>query len=136
MSTTKHLVERYLAMWNEPDVEARRRLVRSVFSEQAVHRVQGPEEIRVVARALGFPTVTLEVRGYDELDFRVGQAYREFVAPGTFTFRARDDGARLGQVVKFGWAMVGTDGAVAGTGSDVVVLDDDGRVLTDHQFVD
>jgi hypothetical protein len=32
--------------------------------------------------------------------------------------------------------MVGTDGAVAATGSDVFELDDDGRVLTDHQFVD
>ena len=136
MSSTEHLVEQYVAMWNEPDVAVRHRLVRSVFAEQAIHRVQGPEEVRDVARALGFPTVTLEVRGHDELDFRVDRAHGEFVAPGTFRFRACDDGARLGRIVKFGWEMVGTDGLVAATGTDVFELDDDGRIRADHQFVD
>ena len=136
ISPTQHLVEQYVAMWNEPAVEARHRLVRAVFNPQAVHRVQGPEEVRDIGRALGFPTVTLEVRGHDELDFRVDQAHGEFVAPGTYRFRGRDDAARLGRVVKFGWEMVATDGTVAATGIDVLELDDDGRILTDHQFVD
>jgi hypothetical protein len=136
MDRTKHLVDQYVAMWNEPTPEARHRLVRSVFDPQAVHRVEGPEEVRAIARRLGFPTVTLEVRGHDELDFRVDQAHGEFVAPGTFRFQARGDAARLGRVVTFGWEMVATDGVVAATGLDVLELDDDGRIVADHQFVD
>jgi hypothetical protein len=136
MNRTQHLVDQYVAMWNEPAAEARHRLVRAVFNPHAVHRVEGPEEVRDIARALGFPAVTLEVRGHDELDFRVDQAYGEFVAPGTYRFRARGDAARLGRIVKFGWEMVAGDGVVAATGTDVVELDDDGRIVADDQFVD
>jgi hypothetical protein len=52
-------------------------------------------------------------------------------------FRSRDNAARLRNVVKFNWEMVASStGAVAGVGLDVLVLDDDGRITTDFQFVE
>ncbi len=48
---------------------------------------------------------------------------------GVHSFRARDNAARLDEVVKFNWEMVRTsDGEVAGVGLKILVLDDDGRI--------
>jgi hypothetical protein len=52
----------------------------------------------------------------------------EFVAPGEFTFRRRDNVARLGDVVKFSWDMVPTRGNPAGCGLEFLVLAPDGRI--------
>lgn len=39
-------------------------------------------------------------------------------------------------LVGLGWKMVAVvDGTVAGSGYDVIVLDDDGRILPDHQHI-
>jgi hypothetical protein len=52
------------------------------------------------------------------------------------TFRARDDGARVGDAVKFRWEMVTSSGEVAGVGLEFVLLDADGRIGTDYQFIE
>src|SRR5262249_53913113 len=68
---------------------------------------------------------------------RVTRAYEEFVAPGNFTFQPRDNADRLGNVVKFTWEMVPSDGgAAAGAGLEILVLDEDGRIKTDYQFIE
>jgi hypothetical protein len=67
----------------------------------------------------------------------VTRSYEDFVAPGEFSFRPRDNAARLDDVVKFNWEMVRTsDGEVAAVGLEVLVLDDDGRIRIDHQFIE
>jgi hypothetical protein len=66
----------------------------------------------------------------------VTRAYEEFVAPGTFTFSSRRNADRLHDVVKFTWEMVSRDGEVAGVGLEILVLDQDGRIRTDYQFVE
>ena len=39
-------------------------------------------------------------------------------------------------LIGLGWEMVTVaDGTVAGSGYDVMVLDDDGRILLDHQHI-
>jgi hypothetical protein len=44
---------------------------------------------------------------------------------------------RLHDVVKFNWEMVPRGGgAVAGVGLEVLVLDDDGRIRIDYQFIE
>src|SRR5215472_1805308 len=101
------LVGRYVAVWNQ------------------------------AAAGLGFPAPILEARGHDELEVRVTRAYEEFVAPGNFTFQPQDNADRLGNVVKFTWEMVPSDGgAAAGAGLEVLVLDEDGRIKTDYQFIE
>ena len=130
------LVERYVAMWNEPDVEIRQKTIRELWTHDGTHAVEAPEHARSIAHDLGFRTTTLDARGYDELDFRVARAHESFVAPGTYRFRSQGNAARLGDIVKFNWEMVTTDGAVAAVGLDVFVVDDGGRIRADYQFVE
>jgi hypothetical protein len=43
----------------------------------------------------------------------------------------------LGNVVKFNWEMVPTGGgAAAGAGLEILLLDEDGRIKTDYQFIE
>ncbi len=65
------------------------------------------------------------------------RAYKEFVAPGEFIFRPRRNVARLHDVVKFNWEMVPKGGGeAAGVGLEFLVLDHDGRIRIDYQFID
>jgi hypothetical protein len=134
---TNELVDRYVAVWNEPEPAARRRLVRELWAADGCHVLETPPEaIRHAARSLGLPAPALVARGYDELDRRIDRSYEDFVAPGDHAFRAGGDASRHGEVVSFTWQMVATaDGSVAGGGRAVLVLDGDGRFRRDHQFV-
>lgn len=92
--------------------------------------------MRRAATALGFTATTLEVRGSEELEATVTLAYQEFIAPGNFEFRSRNNGSRLGNVVTFNWEMVASDGSVAGVGLDILVLDDRGQIRFDYQLIE
>ena len=84
--TLPTLAERYAAVWNEPDADRRRSRIHELWTADAVHVLRPPEEIRKAAFDLGFDRPALEARGHEALEFRVRQAYQEFVAPGTFDF--------------------------------------------------
>jgi hypothetical protein len=130
------LVERYVAMWNEPDAALRRAAVESLWAPDALHVVRAPEELRAGADRLGFADLLMESRGHEALVYRVARAYEEFVAPGTFVFRYVGDADRLRDVVTFRWEMVPRGGGeVAGTGLEVLLLGVDGRIAADYQFV-
>ena len=65
------------------------------------------------------------------------RSHDEFVARGGFVFRPAGDATRLRDVVKFRWEMVPRDGGdVAGKGLQVLVLDADGRIRLDYQFIE
>jgi hypothetical protein len=130
------LAGRYVAVWNEPDAELRRKTIHRLWTEDGAHILQPPEEVRKTAHALGFSSTALEARGHDELEARVTRAYEEFVAPGKFTFRLRDNADRLGNVVKFSWEMASSGGEVAGAGLEILLLDEDGRIKNDYQFIE
>jgi len=132
----QELAGRYVAVWNEPDAEPRRKAIHDLWTEDGAHILQPPQEIRTLAAGLGF-TSTLEARGHDALEVRVTRAYEEFVAPGKFAFKLRDNADRLGNVVKFNWEMVPSSGGeVAGVGLEILVLDEHGRIVTDYQFIE
>jgi hypothetical protein len=134
---TTDLVECYIELWNEPDQERRRTLVRALWAKGGRQVLKPPVEIRERAAALGFPSATLEVRGHDELDVRVARAYADFIAPGQFAFRLRDAPVRLQDAIMFSWSMVRTDdGTPAGGGHEVLLVDDDGKICVDYQFID
>jgi hypothetical protein len=111
------LIQRYVALWNEPDPDRRRAAIRELWTAEAVHVLQPPADLRATAAAIGFDRPVLEARGHEALERRVARAHDEFVAPGTFTFRYRGDGERLHNVVKFRWEMVSTAGHDAAAGS-------------------
>ncbi|MEV4510966.1 hypothetical protein AB0K00_18585 [Dactylosporangium sp. NPDC049525] len=131
------LTDRYVAVWGEPDADRRRTAIRELWSDDAVHVLQPPQELRQAAAGLGFDRLVLEARGHAELESRVARAYQEFVAPGTFVFRSRGDADRLRDVVKFRWEMMPRDGgAAAGVGLEILVLGADGRIVSDYQFIE
>jgi len=133
----RELVSRYVAVWNEPDPQQRREAIRDLWAKDGAHTLQPPQEIREAAAELGFPSTVLEARGHDALQIRVSRAYQEFVAPGKFTFQPRGNADRLGNVVKFNWDMVPTGGGeAAGAGLEILVLDEDGRITSDYQFIE
>ncbi|QXE38836.1 hypothetical protein KQY30_02005 [Streptomyces sp. GMY02] len=124
-------------MWNEPDAGRRRAAIQELWCADAVHVLQPPEEILRTAQGLGFDRLVLEARGHRALEFRVTRAYEEFVAPGTFVFRSRGNTDRLHDIVKFNWEMVPRDGGEAvGVGLEILVLDAEGRIVSDYQFIE
>lgn len=134
----KLLIDRYIAQWNEPDPERRRRLIRQVWATDGVQVVVNPPlEIRRIAahHSIAFPP--LEVCGHDAFDARVTRAYELYVAPGQYVFELEGEPVRqAGAAVSFTWVMRGrTDRGVAASGFDVLTFAEDGRVRTDHQFV-
>ncbi|MGN5632889.1 hypothetical protein [Streptomyces sp. AC154] len=131
------LTDRYVAVWNEPDGERRRAAISELWSADAVHVLQPPHEILQAAEGLGFDRLHLEARGHRALEFRVTRAHEEFVAPGTFVFRSRNNTDRLHDVVKFHWEMAPRDGGeAAGAGLEILVLGPDGRIVSDYQFIE
>lgn len=131
------LTRRYVAAWNEPDPALRRKAIQDLWTEDGAHILQPPAELRQVAAGLGFASAALEARGHDELHARVTRAYQDFVAPGTFTFRPRDNADCLRNVVKFNWEMVPSGGGeAAAVGLEILVLGPDGRIEADYQFIE
>lgn len=132
------VAESYVAQWNEPDPETRRERVGELWADDAQHvLVNPPQEVRDVAAKLAVPAPSLEVRGIDALEARVGRAYEMFVAAGEYHFETDGEPVLLTpRVVGLRWAMVANAGGEAvGGGLDVLALDDDGRIRTDHQYV-
>jgi ketosteroid isomerase-like protein len=132
---------RWFALWTEADPQARSTQVADLWAINGAQvLVDPPQEVRDAATALAFPVPRLEVRGHDEIDRRVTQAYAMFIEPGEYTFKATGDADAVllmaPALIGLAWGMVSVaDGTVAGSGYDVFALDDDGRILLDHQHI-
>jgi hypothetical protein len=130
------LAENYLALWNEPDADRRRRMIAELWTEDGRHILQPPEEIREIAARPGLAiTANLEARGYEEIEARAASSYEHWVGSEGLSFRGRDDAERLGDVVKFHWEAVGQDGEVFAVGLVFLVLTANGRIERDYTFV-
>ena len=138
--TLVDFTSRWFALWTEADPHERSRQVADLWATNGAQvLVDPPQAMREAVTALAFPVPRLEVRGHDEIDRRVTQAYALFIEPGEYAFKATDDGDAVllaPALVGLAWEMVTVaDGTVAGSGYDVLVLDDDGRILLDHQHI-
>ena len=131
------LADRYIALWNEPDPETRRKSVHDLWAQDARHILLPPQQMHEQAVGLGFTSAALEATGHDELHARVTRAYEEFVAPGTYVFRVQEAARGLRDVITFRWeAFHREEGRVTGGGRDFLVLDEAGRIRLDYQFPD
>lgn len=117
-STLYAVVDRYIAVWHEPDDELRRQRIAQLWAEDGVQC-----------------THSREICGYEAFEERVKAAHAEFVQTGGFRFR------RLGEVnghhhaLLFRWEMVPAQGGEpAATGTIFLLLGDDGRIRLDYQF--
>ena len=137
MSHADDITEKYVSLWNEPDPERRRQLIRELWTEDGSQVLEPPQEMIAAANAIGFRSPLLASRGYEQLEERVTRTYDEFVGSGQYRFRRRDNVSRLDDVLKFGWEMVPTDGdqAVA-VGLEILMLAPDGRIRIDYQFIE
>ena len=60
----QQLVDRYVALWNEPDPDIRRHAIRELWAPDGFQvLVDPPEEVRDAADRLAFAMPTLEVHG-------------------------------------------------------------------------
>ena len=130
------LADRYVALWNEPDAGRRRQTIAELWTQEARHCVQPPQEIRAIAAQPGIAmTAILEARGHEEIEARVASAYEHWVGSEGLSFRGRDDAERLCDVVKFHWEAVTKDGELFGVGLNFLVLAADGRIERDYTFI-
>ena len=112
-------VERYIAVWNEPDAAVRRRMVEELW----------------VPDGANF-TKTKEWRGYEALEARVRGAHEKWVRDGGCLFRTRSADSHHG-AVRLVWDMVSTGGGqVVSIGLELMLLADDGRIREDFQFIE
>src|ERR687897_2428928 len=97
------LAEKYMALWNEPDADRRRRMIAEVWTEDGSQILQPPQEMREIAASPGIGlAATLEARGHSELQARATTSYEHWVGSEGLSFRARDDAQRLGDVAEDG----------------------------------
>jgi hypothetical protein len=134
-----NFTSRWFALWTEADSSARSRQVADLWATNGAQvLVDPPQAMRDAVTELAFPVPRVEVRGHDEIDRRVTRAYEMFIEPGEYTFKATGGHAVLlaPALVGLAWDMATVaDGTVVGSGYDVLVLDDDGRILLDHQHI-
>jgi hypothetical protein len=136
MTNTQTLAETYVALWNEPDADRRRRMVAGLWTEDGRHILQPPQEIREIAAqpGIGMPAI-LSAHGHEEIEARAAGAYEHWVGSEGLSFRGRDDADRLDDVVKLHWEAVARDGTVFGVGLSLLVLAADGRIERDYTFI-
>jgi hypothetical protein len=114
-ATTAH-ADRYLAAWNETDPAARRAAVAAVFSSDV--RYTDP---------------MADVRGAEALAATIGAVHEQF--PG-FVFRLAGQVDAHHDQLRFTWEL-GPEGAEAPiVGSDVALVDGDGRITAVLGFLD
>ena len=130
------LAETYVALWNEPDADRRRRTIAELWAEDGRHILQPPQEIRAVAAQPGIAmTAILEAQGHEAIEARAASVYEHWVGSEGLSFRGRDDADRLGDVVKLHWEAVAKDGEVPAVGLSILVLAADGRIERDYTFI-
>lgn len=131
------LATAYVALWNESDPGVRRAMIERLFTADGTqYLVDPPLEFRAAATDLAFPVPVLAVRGHDAFERRVARAYDMFL--GEHVFAAAGPAVELpAHTVGIAWSMVRReDGTPVGGGFDLLALDTDGRVVTDHQFIE
>ena len=86
--STTELADKYVALWNEPDTDRRRRTIAELWTENGRHILQPPQEIRAIAAQAGIAmTAILKAQGYEEIEARAASAYEHWVGSEGLSFR-------------------------------------------------
>jgi len=117
-NVTDFQADRYVELWNTSEDELRRATIRSLWADDGVH----------VAPSIA-------VRGYEELEARIARSYQRWVVEEHCRFRKR---AAQGHhnVVRIVWEMIDSGGNVETVGSEIIVLNDSGKIASAYQFLD
>jgi hypothetical protein len=118
MSDTNALVERYVAMWHEPDGESRRKTVAELWTPGA--RYVDP---------------SWDATGYQALSRVVTSGYEEFIRSGKYFFRVSSAVQAHHDILRFAWELTETGtGQTADCGLDVLVTDGEKRIAGAYRF--
>ncbi|MBY8875208.1 nuclear transport factor 2 family protein [Micromonospora sp. PLK6-60] len=117
MNTYTDLVDRYLAVWNEADGDARTAAVGDLFTPDAT-----------------YTDPLAEVRGHEQISAVIAGVQQTF--PG-HVLRPHGPVDGHHDVIRFGWELVpAAGGEPIVIGFDVAVRDAEGRVCAVHGFLD
>ena len=120
MMDPNELAARYVALWNEPDPERRRREVAALWAGNG-----------------GIFTATTEALGHEALAARVAGSHDSWVHDRGMVFRSLENARGHHNVVRFNWDMApAAGGDPVSTGFDFLVLDNHGRIVNDYQFIE
>ncbi|MFF4415648.1 nuclear transport factor 2 family protein [Streptosporangium sp. NPDC001559] len=111
-------VDRYIAVWNEPDQEVRRGAVATLWAEDGVEIIE-----------------SARYRGHEAIEDRITRAHNELVRDGGFVFRSANDTTGHHDAVRFTTHMIPAGGGdIAWTGFVFVILGEDGLIRYDYRF--
>jgi hypothetical protein len=116
MNNAHAIAQQYLAAWNERDTAARRAMVARLFTLDA-----------------SYVDPMMRGSGHTGIDALIAGAQQHF--PGhRFTLTGTPDGHN--EVVRFSWTLQGPGGAPVAHGTDIGVLDPEGRLASVTGFLD
>jgi hypothetical protein len=111
------LADRYIAIWNEPDPQIRRKLIDELWAEDSAYHNR-----------------LFTVWGRDMIENVISAAYGEYSARG-FTFKSQNDAYGHHNGVRVGWVLVASGTGEADTFcEDFLLLNDEGQIIVDYQF--
>jgi len=117
MQDTSTIVDRYFAVWNEPDAEKRRGMIAETWSADADYR-----------------DPRLAGDGHDGIDAMVALVHEHY--PG-YRFRLAGPVDSHNDRLRFAWQLNGpNDGPAAFSGVDFAVVGEDGRLRSVTGFFD
>lgn len=117
MTDHENLVRRHIANVNEPDAAKRAATIAELWATDAVYR-----------------NADQEFHGRNGIEDAITQAHEAFVAPG-YTFEVTKVDINH-DAVRYVWEMrPAAGGDVASIGTHVATIAD-GRIASDHQFID
>jgi hypothetical protein len=117
MTKTADVVDRYMAVWSEPDADARHAAVASLWAVDGTEFLEGKQ-----------------IHGHDELTARVARAYEAFVASGKYAITFADDVAWHDDIVTFTAQLTAPSGEIDWSARVFLVLDSDNRIHEDYHL--
>jgi len=118
MNATQDLVQRFIAVWNESDPQARKRQIAELWAEDGSHY-----------------SPSMEAHGYEALERRIIGSWDKWVHGAGHSFRACADADGHHGGIKFHWEMITPGGEVSSLGFEFLLLGPDGRIAKDYMFV-
>lgn len=120
MRQWQDLARDYMAVWNVDDATQRRALIATTWGETACHRIQSGD-----------------FKGHSAIEGRVVEAYDAFIAQQDQLFEFVGEPARIGDLIQLRWQMRPKQGGTPlATGCAILLTDENGRIVTDYQFMD
>jgi len=116
-ATATGIVDRYVAVWNDPDPAARRAAIAGLWAPEGVEFVHEKH-----------------FRGPEELAARVAGAYEAFVATGKYAVTSAGDVTRHGDIVTFTAQLQTADGTVDWQSRVFLLLGQGDFIREDYQL--